>query len=182
MANEGTTSASSPPAGRPPLTSAQQEAMAAIVAAVPPLLHQACGDELLARGTPHAHSDSDWLVVLRQRGAEPRHDHRGCEEARRALAPEMAAAAKTGLLSKPQFHLRSAAEAEQGGPLFLDLCHDGRLLHDPDGWAARFVARYRERLAAQGSVRVPWGEGWYWRLTPEVRPATEVWPAAEVWF
>jgi predicted nucleotidyltransferase len=51
--------------------------MAAIVAAVPPLLRQAYGDELLAlvlfgsvaRGTPHAHSDSDWLVVLRQRGA-----------------------------------------------------------------------------------------------------------------
>ena len=99
-------------------------------------------------------------MVLRQRGAEPRHDHRGCEEARRALAPEMVAAAATGLLSEPQFHLRSAAEAEQGGPLFLDLCHDGRLLHDPDGWAARFLARYRERLAAQGSVRVPWGEGW----------------------
>jgi predicted nucleotidyltransferase len=157
--------------------------METIVAAVPALLCQAYGDALLAvvlfgsvaRGTPHAHSDSDWLVVLRQRGAEPRADHRGCEEVRRALAPEMAEAAKLGLLSEPQFHLRSAAEAEQGGPLFLDLCHDGRIQYDPAGWAARFLARYRERLAAQGSVRVPWGEGWYWRLTPEVRPAEEVW-------
>jgi len=157
--------------------------MAAIVAAVPPLLRQAYGDELLAvvlfgsvaRGTPHAHSDSDWLVVLRQRGAEARHDHRGCEEARWALAPELAAAAATGLLSEPQFHLRSAAEAEQGGPLFLDLCHDGRIVYDPAGWATDFLARYRERLAAQGSVRVPWGEGLYWRLTPQVRPAEEVW-------
>ncbi|MFN6339008.1 MAG: nucleotidyltransferase domain-containing protein [Cyanobacteriota bacterium] len=183
MAIEGLAHASSPSGGRQPLTSAQQEAMAAIVAAVPPLLREAYGDDLLAvvlfgsvaRGTPHAHSDSDWLVVLRQRGAEPRHDHRGCEEARRALAPELAAAAAMGLLSDPQFHLRSAAEPELGGPLFLDLCHDGRILHDPEGWAARFLARYRERLAAQGSVRVPWGEGWYWRLTPRVRPAEEVW-------
>lgn len=92
----------------------------------PPLLHQACCDALLAvvlfgsvaRGTPHAHSDSDWLVVLRQRGAEPRLDHQGCQRARQVLAPQ---------------------------------------------------------LAAQGSVRVPWGDGWYWRLTPEVRPAEEVW-------
>jgi len=70
--------------------------MESIVAALPPLLRQAYGDDLLAvvlfgsvapwpvaRGTPHASSDSDWLVVLRQRSAEPRKDHRGCEEARR---------------------------------------------------------------------------------------------------
>jgi hypothetical protein len=80
-----------------------------------------------------------------------------------------------GLHTEPQFHLRSAAEAEQGGALFLDLCHDGIACHDPEGWAAAFMARYRRRLAAQGSVRVPWGDGWYWRLTPEVRPAEEVW-------
>jgi hypothetical protein len=157
--------------------------MEAIVAAVPTLLHQAYGDELLAvvlfgsvaRGTPHHHSDSDWLVILRQRSAEPRQDHLGCEAARQALAPKLAAAAATGLVSEPQFHLRSALEAMQGGPLFLDLCHDGRILFDPEGWAARFLAAYRERLAAQGSVRVPWGDGWYWRLTPQVRPAEEVW-------
>jgi hypothetical protein len=183
MAIERTGNTSSPPAARPRLTPAQQQAMESIVAALPPLLRQAYGDDLLAvvlfgsvaRGTPHPCSDTDWLVVLRQRSAEPRLDHCGCEEARRELAPELVAAAETGLLSEPQFHLRSAAEAEQGGPLFLDLCHDGQILHDPDGWAARFMARYRERLAAQGSVRVPWGEGWYWRLTPRVRPAEEVW-------
>ena len=183
MAMEAIASASFPPVGRPRLTPAQQQAMAAIVAALPPLLRKAYGDALLAvvlfgsvaRGTPHPHSDSDWLVVLRERGSDPRLDHRGCEEARWALAPLLAAATAEGLLSEPQFHLRSAAEAEQGGPLFLDLCHEGRILHDPDGWAARFLARYRERLAAQGSVRVPWGDGWYWRLTPQVRPAAEVW-------
>jgi predicted nucleotidyltransferase len=183
MAIERIGSTSSPPAPRPRLTPAQQQAMESIVAALPSLLRQAYGDDLLAvvlfgsvaRGTPHACSDTDWLVVLRQRSAEPRKDHRGCEEARRALTPELAAAAETGLLSEPQFHLRSAAEAEQGGALFLDLCHDGHILHDPDGWTARFMARYRERLAAQGSVRVPWGEGWYWRLTPSVRPAEDVW-------
>ncbi|MEB3155807.1 MAG: hypothetical protein VKO26_00015, partial [Cyanobacteriota bacterium] len=74
MANEGLARASSPPGGRQRLSSAQKRAMAAIVAAVPPLLRQAYGDDLLAvvlfdsaaRGTPHAHFDSDWLVVLRQ--------------------------------------------------------------------------------------------------------------------
>jgi hypothetical protein len=136
MAIEGCASANAPPSGRSPLTPAQARALASIVAAVPPLLRQSYGEALLAvvlfgfvaRGTPHPHSDSDWLVVVRQRG---------CEEARRALAPELAAAA--GLLSEPQFHLRSAAEAEQGGPLFLDLCHEGRILHDLEGWAARFL-------------------------------------------
>jgi hypothetical protein len=93
----------------------------------------------------------------------------------RRIDPQLKAAAAEGLLTEPQFHLRSAAEAEQGGPLFLDLCHDGILCHDPEGWAEEFLARYRRRLAEQGSVRVPWGDGWYWRLTPEVRPAAEVW-------
>ena len=37
------------------------------------------------------------------------------------------------------------------------------------------MARYRRRLEDQGSVRVPWGNGWYWRMTAEVRPAEEVW-------
>jgi len=168
---------------RQPLNAAQQQAMAAIVAAVPEALQQIYGERLLAvvlfgsvaRGTPHVHSDSDWLVVLRQRSEQPRDDHRGVEQLRQQLAPLLRAAAQTGLLSEPQLHLRSAAEAEQGGPLFLDLCHDGIAWVDPDGWAADFLARYRDRLARQGSVRVPWGEGWYWRLTPEVRPAAEVW-------
>jgi predicted nucleotidyltransferase len=109
--------------------------LASIVAAVPPLLRQSYGEALLAvvlfgfvaRGTPHPHSDSDWLVVVRQRG---------CEEARRALAPELAAAA--GLLSEPQFHLRSAAEAEQGGPV-----PDG----PADGERALVAAREALRLA-----------------------------------
>lgn len=154
-----------------------------IVAAVPPLLIEAYGETLLAvvlfgsvaRGTPHSHSDSDWLVVLRQRSTDPRSDHHGVERMRQQLAPLLAAAAAEGLLSEPQVHLRSAAEAEQGGPLFLDLCHDGIPLHDPEGWADRFLADYRLRLQRQGSVRVPWGDGWYWRLTPEVKPASEVW-------
>ena len=171
------------PTARPPLKEQQQALMQRIVAAVPPLLVAAYGEDLLAvvlfgsvaRGKAHAHSDSDWLVVLRRRGEQPRHDHRGCERVRRQLAPLLMAAAAEGLHTEPQFHLRSAAEAEQGGPLFLDLCHDGIACHDPEGWAARFMARYRQRLADQGSVRVPWGDGWYWRLTPEVRPAGEVW-------
>ena len=74
-----------------------------------------------------------------------------------------------------QFHLRSAAEAEQGEPIFLDISIDGVILFDPDGWALEFLQRYRDRLAAQGSKRIPWGDSWYWRLTPTVRPAAEVW-------
>ncbi|MEB3301820.1 MAG: nucleotidyltransferase domain-containing protein [Cyanobacteriota bacterium] len=91
MAMEAIASASLLPAGWPRLTPAQQRAMAVIVAALPPLLRHAYGDALLAvvlfgpvaRGTPHPHSDSDWLVVLRERGTDPRLDHRGCEEAQR---------------------------------------------------------------------------------------------------
>jgi len=168
---------------RPALNARQRQAMREIVAAVPPLLIEAYGEALLAvvlfgsvaRGTPHNHSDSDWLVVLRQRSPHPRSDHCGAEQMRQRLAPLLAAAAAGGLLTEPQVHLRSAAEAEQGGPLFLDLCHDGIPLYDPEGWAARFLADYRQRLQCQGSVRVPWGDGWYWRLTPEVKPASEVW-------
>lgn len=187
MAVEGSAFSPSPTLGfsppRPPLNEEQRQAMEALVAAVPPLLCQAYGDQLLAvvlfgsvaRGTPHPHSDTDWLVVLRERNAQACPDHQGCDAVRQHLAPQLAQASKVDLLSEPQFHLRSAAEAEQGGPLFLDLCHDGKILHDPQGWAANFLRRYRERLAAQGSVRVPWGDGWYWRLTPQVQPAAEVW-------
>jgi predicted nucleotidyltransferase len=168
---------------RAPLNDRQQAVMERFVAAVPSLLALAYGEVLLAvvlfgsvaRGTAHPHSDSDWLVVLRRRGGEPREDHQGCEQVRQQLALLLEEAQAVGLYTEPQFHLRSAVEAEQGGPLFLDLCHEGIPTHDPEGWAARFMARYRQRLADQGSVRVPWGEGWYWRLTPEVRPAAEVW-------
>lgn len=167
----------------PSLTDLQQQGLDAIVRAVPSLLIEAYGERLLAvvlfgsiaRGTAGPLSDSDWLVVLRERGSQPREDHLGCAEALAALQPMLAEARKHGINGEPQFHLRSAAEAEQGGPFFLDLCHDGRVVHDPDGWATEFLARYRQRLRDQGSVRVPWGDGWYWRLTPEVRPAAEVW-------
>lgn len=167
----------------PPLNERQRELMRRIVDRVPLLLTEAYGGALLAvvlfgsvaRGTAHPHSDSDWLVVLRRRASQPREDHRGCERVRKELAPLLARAAVAALQTEPQFHLRSAAEAEQGGPLFLDLCHDGIACYDPEGWAASFMARYRRRLAAQGSVRVPLGDSWYWRLTPAVRPADEVW-------
>lgn len=172
-----------PTTTRPTLSEPQQRAMQAIVAAVPPLLIEAYGQALLsvvlfgsvARGTAHNHSDSDWLVVLRQRSAQPRNDHNGVAAMHHRLAPLLAAAAGTGLITEAQVHLRSASEAEQGGPMFLDLCHDGIPLHDPEGWGEKFMANYRKRLQLQGSVRVPWGDGWYWRLTPEVKPASEVW-------
>lgn len=168
---------------RPTLSDRQQQCLDTIVAAVPPLLIEAYGERLLAvvlfgsvaRGTAGPSSDSDWLVVLRERGSQLREDHRGCARALAALQPRLNEAHSLGINGEPQFHLRSAVEAEQGGPFFLDLCHDGRILHDPDGWATDFLARYRQRLRDQGSVRVPWGDGWYWRLTPEVRPAAEVW-------
>ena len=167
---------------RTPLDQRQRELIDRLVAAVPPLLARGYGESLLAavlfgsvaRGTAHSGSDCDWLVVLRNRGTPPRDDHRGCERVRQQLAPLLEESKAAGLPCEPQFHLRSAAEAEQGGPLFLDLCHEGIPLHDPEGWAEAFMARYRRRLEDQGSVRVPWGDGWYWRMTPEMRPAEEV--------
>jgi len=157
--------------------SLHQQQIDQMVREVPGLLAKAYGSQLLAvvlfgsvaRGEANQYSDIDLLIILRERQFESRDDHQGCDQVQIALS--------SAIDNSPelQFHLRSAAEAEQGGPIFLDISVDGIILFDPDGWASEFLQRYRDRLAAQGSERIPWGDNWYWRLTPTVRPAAEVW-------
>jgi len=157
--------------------SPHQQQIDQMVREVPGLLAEAYGSQLLAvilfgsvaRGEANQFSDIDLLVILRERQFKSRDDHGGCDQVR------IASNSAIGNRPELQFHLRSAAEAEQGGPIFLDISIDGVILFDPDGWALEFLQRYRDRLAAQGSKRIPWGDSWYWRLTPTVRPAAEVW-------
>jgi hypothetical protein len=50
------------------------------------------------------------------------------------------------------------------------MVEDARILLDPDGYFARFLAGLRARLVELGSIKVRRGESWYWILKPDRKP------------
>jgi predicted nucleotidyltransferase len=127
----------------------------------------------VGRGTPRSDSDVDLLIVARDlpRGRLGRVDEFLTVEAH--LAPILSGRGsgeggpRDTIVLSPIF--KTPAEVEAGSPLFLDMVDDARILHDPDAFLARYLARLRARLRALCARRVWRGNAWYWDLKPDYR-------------
>jgi hypothetical protein len=50
------------------------------------------------------------------------------------------------------------------------MVEDARIVHDPDGFLAGYLERFRARLAELGARRIWRGNAWYWDLKPDFKP------------
>lgn len=110
------------------------------------------------RGTATEESDLDLLVVLHSRPG----GRFACLESFRGVDTA------TGMDLSPVF--RTVQDLAAGFPLMLDMVHDAKILHDPEGVLAGALGRLRERLEELGARRVPYRGAWYWDLKPDFRP------------
>lgn len=124
----------------------------------------------VGRGTPHADSDIDLLIVAHRlpRGRLGRTDEFRAAEA--AVEPLIARAREDGLMTRisPVFKTPEAVEA--GSLLFLDMIDDALILVDRGGFLRGALDRFASRLAALGARRIWRGSAWYWDLKPHFRP------------
>jgi len=151
-----------------------REAVAVLVSGVRRVL----GERLIAlavygsvvRGVARSDSDVDVLIVADQLPRGPR--------ARRQLVGAPVDEAEAVLhRSRPDgwisVVLKTREEVEQGGPLFYDMTLRDHIeiLHDPEGWFASFLERFRGKMAALGAVRRRDVSGHpYWDLKPDWKP------------
>ena len=124
----------------------------------------------VGRGTPRADSDVDVLIVAQ---ALPRGRFARVKEylpVERRLAAVLASASSGGgsIIISPVF--KTPDEVEHGSPLFLDMVEDARIVHDPEGFLARYLERLRTRLRELGARRIWLGNAWYWDLKPDLKP------------
>lgn len=134
----------------------------------------------VARGTPGPESDLDLLIVCRHlpRGRGKR--MADFTQVEGALAPDLAQLAATGIQTTLSPVIKTAAEAQMGSHLFLDMVHDVIVLHDPDGFLMQLLAETRAALQQQGARRVQQGSRWYWQLhaDPAAKGDNGQWPTA----
>jgi HEPN domain-containing protein/predicted nucleotidyltransferase len=119
----------------------------------------------VGRGTPREDSDVDLLIVARDLpdGRAARIDEFMVVE--RRLGDGLRGVAGEGRPTVLSAVLKTPDEVEVGSPLFHDMTEDAKILYDPEGFLAGYLARLREQLERQGARRVRWGGGWYWDLT-----------------
>jgi hypothetical protein len=122
----------------------------------------------VGRGTPRGDSDVDVLLVIRglPRGRMKRLEEFLPVEAR--LAPDLEVSASAPIPLSPVF--KTPEEVAAGSPLFFDMVEDARVLHDPDGFLAAYLAQLRARLRQLGARRIRRGNAWYWELKPDLKP------------
>jgi predicted nucleotidyltransferase len=129
-------------------------------------LREVMGDRLLAiilfgsraRGEASAESDWDVLVIAEglPEGVFERH-----LLLKRMLPPDIRGAVSLLAKTPPEFESRLTS-------LYLDIALDGRVLHDPRGYARKKLAILRQIIKRHGLYRRRTGAGdvWRWRRTP----------------
>ena len=124
----------------------------------------------VGRGTQRFDSDLDCLLVVKDLPRGRMRRIREFEAVETQLAPRLRALAGTGIVTEPSPVFKTPEEVERGSPLFLDLTQDARLVYDRDGFLARHLEGFRQRLDRLGARRVWRGNAWHWVLKPDLRP------------
>ena len=115
-----------------------------------------------ARGTAHPESDMDLLVVAAHlpgsRGKRMRQflaiDEATDESRRSFWGPPHPPLELSPVIKTPQ-------EVSEGSPLFLDMTDNLILLTDVGGFMAGYLDGLRQRMAGNGTVRIPAKGGYY---------------------
>jgi len=124
----------------------------------------------VGRGTPRYDSDIGLLIVARRlpRGRLRRVEEFLSVEARLEPALKADEPGRSSIALSPVF--KTPEEVEAGSPLFLDMVEDARILYDPEGFLAGYLAKLRARLRELGARRIRRGNAWYWELKPDLKP------------
>jgi len=123
----------------------------------------------VGRGTPGFDSDLDFLIIARDLPPGRMKRIREFDLVEERLAPLLDSLKGEGVNTSLSPVIKSPEEASLGGPLFLDMVEDARILFDADGFLAGILARLGDRLKALGSRRVRLGNAWYWVLKPDMK-------------
>ncbi|MBI4529211.1 MAG: nucleotidyltransferase domain-containing protein [Deltaproteobacteria bacterium] len=86
------------------------------------------------------------------------------------VSPFLASLERQGIFTCLSPILKTPAEVERGGLIFLDMLEDARLLYDRDDFFRHFLDRLRSRLRKLGARRIWRGNAWYWDLKPDFKP------------
>lgn len=129
----------------------------------------------VARGTAHATSDIDLVIVFRTlpHGHEPR--FRRFWDALGPIELERRRLAANRICFDWSPILMTVDEARHRNRLYLDMVDDAVLLVDRDGFFAAVLADMRARLTEMGATRhaLPDGSA-YWDLNPHRLPPSKV--------
>ncbi len=120
----------------------------------------------VARRSQRPDSDIDLLLIC---DPLPPGRMRRMEEFREIedrLQPILGSLEQEGISTSLSPILKTPAEVQRGGPIYLDLVEDARLLYDRDGFFRVFLDRLRDRLRKLGARRIWRGNAWYWDLKP----------------
>ncbi len=124
----------------------------------------------VARRSQRPDSDIDLLLIC---DPLPPGRMRRMEEFREIedrLQPILGSLEQEGISTSLSPILKTPAEVQRGGPIYLDLVEDARLLYDRDGFFRVFLDRLRDRLRKLGARRIWRGNAWYWDLKPDFKP------------
>lgn len=124
----------------------------------------------VARGTAHARSDIDLLLVIRDLPTGAFRRREVVQPVREALLPQLDELWQAGIYADFVEVLRTPQEAERFHLLYLDMATEALLLFDREAFLANRFASVRARLAELGATRRRLGDVTYWDLKPDFEP------------
>lgn len=124
----------------------------------------------VGRGAQRPDSDVDLLLVCDPLPVGRMRRIAESGEVEEQLQPVMASLEKDGITTALSVILKTPAEVERGGLLYLDFVEDARVLYDRGEFFQRFLEGLRSRLRKLGARRIWRGNAWYWDLKPDFKP------------
>ena len=123
----------------------------------------------VARGSQRLDSDVDLLLVCEPLPAGRTRRIAEFGEVEEQLEPMLASLREAGITTSLSVIVKTPAEVQRGGLLYLDFIEDARLLYDEGDFFRGFLIQLRDRLSKLGARRVWRGNAWYWDLKPDFK-------------
>lgn len=130
----------------------------------------------VARGHPSPESDLDLLLVAEDlaNGYLERAARVGRVEGQEPVVAEKRRLREAGRRAELSWILMDPKEARRLRLLYLDVCQEGVLLLDREGFFEGVLDAVREAMQRAEARRHPAGEGWYWTFHPDFPVGAEV--------